>query len=77
MISTIVIKNFLSHSVLAISLRISTPLTACFNVEETETDIEESLTPFSIDYSQDSYVVMIVSYKCKISWCSYLNISLK
>jgi len=47
-----------SPGVLAISLRISPPLTICFNVEETETGIEESLAQFSIDYSQDSYAVI-------------------
>jgi len=44
--------------VVAISLRISPPLTTCFNVEETETDIEESLAQLIIDYSQHSYVVI-------------------
>ena len=43
---------------LAISLRISPLLTTCFNIEETETGIEESLTQFSIDNSQNIYVVI-------------------
>jgi len=58
MISTIVIIIFLSPCGLVISLRIPLPLTTCFNVEETETGIEESLSQFSVDYSQDSYVVI-------------------
>jgi len=74
MISTIVSYYiFLSPGMLAISSRILPPLTTCFYVEETETGIEESLAQFCIDYSQ----AMLLSYKCKISWCSYLNISLK
>ena len=42
---------------LVINLRISLPLTTCFNVEETETGIEGSLAQFRIDYSQDSYAI--------------------
>ena len=59
---------------LVISLRISPSLITCFNVEETETGIEESLAQFIIDYSQDSYVA-INHVKCH--GAHILNISLK
>ena len=73
MIGTIVITN---PGVLVISLRISPPSITCFNVEETETGIEESLTQLVLIIAKIPMLLLIMNYKCKISWCSYLNISL-